>query len=354
VNAPVDALDETLKESIRHLAARLGFPLCGFTTPDPPEEFSRYRNWVEKGLRGGMGYLASERALAVRADPRLLLPSARSIVVLGALHARPRIPETGGRIAAYALGRDYHDVFPERLAAVCRGLNEAAGSSHDHKVFTDTAPILERELGARAGLGWIGRNSMLIHPDAGSGFLLAEIFTSVPIIPDAPFSADRCGTCDRCVRACPTGCILPDRTIDARRCISYLTIEHRGPIPEELREKIGSWVFGCDLCQMVCPWNSRQRTEPDPEFHPISHLPPADLASEIRLADRELEARLAGTPIRRAGKIGYRRNLIQALGNSGRRDTAGLLSRELGDPEPTIRDAAEWAVRRAEALRKQG
>jgi epoxyqueuosine reductase len=342
---------DSQKQQIRLLAEKLGFALCGFTAPDPPQEFDRYNRWVGGGFHGGMRYLASPRALAARADPRLLLPSVRSILVLGIPHARPPVSVAEGRMAAYALGSDYHEILPERLTALCCEIDAVVGIPHEHKVYTDTGPILERELGARAGLGWTGRNSMLIHPSAGSYFFLAEILTSAPFTPDPPFAADRCGTCERCLQACPTGCILPDRTIDARRCIACLTIEQRGMIPEDLRTRLGNWVFGCDLCQIACPWNGKPRMTVDPAFQPRPFLPPADLATELRLPAGELDARFTHSPLRRIGRTGYRRNLILALGNSGRPDTAAILAGDMENPDPVLREAAIWAVRRAEDLR---
>jgi epoxyqueuosine reductase len=343
---------DSITQDVRRLAGGLGFPLCGFTTPDPPEGYTRYERWLEAGMHGGMGYLSSDRARRGRADPRAVLPDARSIVVLGAPHARPPAGAAEGRIAAYALGEDYHDVLPARLRALCRMMDELTGQPHAHRVYTDAGPILERELAVRAGLGWIGRNSMLIHPRLGSFFFLAEILTSISFVPDLPFAADRCGTCDRCIRACPTGCIQPDRTLDARRCLSYLTIEHRGAIPEDLRPMLGNWVFGCDICQLICPWNSKPVPAPDSAFAARPFLPVRDLAAELALGGADLESRFRGSPLRRAGIVGYRRNLILAAGNSGRADTAAILRPLAEDTDPVLRDAADWGLRRTESLRK--
>lgn len=333
----------------------MGFALCGFTTPDSPAEYARYERWVAAGMHGEMHYLASERGMRARKDPRILLPPAQSIVLLAAPYASPPPAEKaalGGRVAAYALGDDYHDVLPDRLRRLCQAIDLLAGEPHEHRVYTDTGPILERELAVRAGLGWIGRNSMLINPSIGSFFFLAEILTSFAFPPDPAFPVDRCGTCDRCLRACPTGCIQPDRTIDARRCIACLTIEHRGVIPEDLRSQIGAWVFGCDACQTVCPWNVRAPEIRAGEFVPRAHFPLADLAAELCLTEGELGTRFVKSALRRVGRSGYRRNLALALGNTGQSGAIPALQAAAADPDPTVRESAVWALRQNKNLRK--
>lgn len=258
---------EPWKEALRKRAGELGFVQCGFTTTEPPARYPDFVNWIAAGRQAGMQYLATERSLSMRAAPARLLPSARSIISLAMPYPPPsnvESPAGEGRVAAYAQGVDYHEIVPERLRMLGRTIDLLAGRRLQHRVYVDTGPILEREIASRAGLGWIGRNSMLIHPAIGSFFFLAFLLTELELPPDPPFAFDRCGTCDRCLKACPTGCILPDRTIDSGRCISYWTIEHRGPIPSDVRARIGRWVFGCDICQMVCPWNRKSR--PEAEF----------------------------------------------------------------------------------------
>ena len=246
---------EGLKEKIKVKAQELGFILAGVTTPDPPPHYSTFEHWLAQGRHGTMEYLATERSRARRANPREIMPTCKSILVLATPYSPPfaeSLPERG-KIAAYAWGKDYHDILPERMKELVRFIEEQVGYPVDNRWYTDTGPILERDLAQRAGIGWIGKNTCLIHPKRGSYFLLSEILLDLALEPDPPFVTDHCGTCTRCIAACPTDCILPDRTIDATRCISYLTIELKNAIPLELRDNIGTWVFGCDICQMVCP-----------------------------------------------------------------------------------------------------
>ena len=205
-----------------------------------------------------MGWMGTGRNRQRRANPKLILPECQSILMLGIAYSpapQPPISRGDGQVASYAWGDDYHDVLPERLQAIVTFIEAQVGHSVPNRWYTDTGPILEREIAQRAGLGWIGKNTCLINPNSGSYFLLAEIFLGIELPPDDPITSDHCGTCTRCIEACPTNCILPNRTIDANRCISYLTIEEKGPIPVDLRPQMGNWVFGCDVCQQVCPWN---------------------------------------------------------------------------------------------------
>jgi epoxyqueuosine reductase len=335
------------KAGLRRRAKELGFIQCGFTTADPPSHYPVFAKWVAAGRHGGMDYLATERSLSMRAQPARLLPSARSIIALAMPYPPPPRAENlplEGRIAAYALGEDYHEVLPDRLRALCRDLDSLAGGRREHRAYVDTGPVLEREIASRAGLGWIGRNSMLIHPGTGSFFFLAVILTELELPPDPPFAFDRCGTCDRCVKACPTGCILPDRTIDSRRCISYWTIEDRGSIPTGLRGRIGRWVFGCDICQIVCPWNRKIHPETASPFRPRLHFPIRDVTNEIGLTEEEWRGRFHNSPLRRVGREGYLRNLILVLGNSRRKEAIPLLQPFRADPSRILRESAEWAL----------
>jgi epoxyqueuosine reductase len=330
----------SLTTAVKHEAARLGFELVGVTTPDPPPHLDTYRRWLDAGRHGSMNYMASERAWARRADPRAILPSCRSIVVVGMRHSLPATA-AGPRIAAYAVGADYHLVILPRLEQLMDFLRPLADSSFEYRLYTDTGPILERELAQRAGLGWIGKNTCLIHPRHGSYFLLGEALLSETLEPDHPITVDHCGSCTRCLEACPTDCILPDRTLDARRCISYQTIENRGPVPIELRPAIGEWLFGCDVCQQVCPWNdrfARPATDPALSRSPLSSSPDPAGYLEGRIS-------LKSSATARARPVGMARNAAIVLGN---RRNPGDLDRLhqaiLTDGEALVRSHAAWAL----------
>jgi epoxyqueuosine reductase len=347
----------TLTQVIKNEARRLGFTQVGITTPDPPPHLPTYENWLALGRNGSMDYLAGERALEHRRDPRLILPECRSILVLAVRYPDPwtdtseQAPETGptGRVAAYAWGQDYHLVLTKRLKLLAVFIEEQAGGPVPNRFYTDTGPLLERELAQRAGLGWIGKNTCLITPRLGSYFLLAEILLGIELEPDEPFTFDRCGTCRRCIEACSTGCIQPDRTLDARRCISYLTIENRDNIQPDLRPLMGQWVFGCDECQMVCPWNRFSATDYDPAFAPRLGLPNPDLKTELALTPQEFNRRFKDSPIRRTRRNSYLRNVAIALGNSGGPAAIPALERALQIDDLLIREHSAWAM---EQIRK--
>jgi epoxyqueuosine reductase len=253
-----------------------------------------------------------------------------------------------GQVASYAWGEDYHDVLAVRLQALGAWIEAQVGQAVPYRWYTDTGPLLERDLAQRAGLGWIGKNTCLIHPRLGSYFFLAEILLGIEVPPDAPFIYDRCGACTRCIQACPTSCILPDRTLDARRCLSYLTIELKGPIPPDLRPSMGNWVFGCDICQQVCPWNVRfSAVHGDQAFKPRPGLTRPDLAQELRLTAEGFKRRYKGNPLQRTKRRGYLRNVSTALGNSSDPEAIPALVEALqGDPEPLVRGHAAWALGR--------
>jgi epoxyqueuosine reductase len=344
---------ERLSRAVKAEAQRLGFQLVGITTPDPPPHIVVYESWLAAGRHGEMRYLETERSRHRRAAPRQILPECRSILVVGIRYpdpsaARQPAAEIPGRVAAYAWGADYHEVLPERLQALVAFIEAQAGHPVPNRWYTDTGPILERDLAQRAGLGWIGKNTCLINPQQGSYFLLAEILLGIELEPDAPFVSDQCGACTRCLEACPTACILPDRTLDAASCISYLTIELKGAIPLELRPQMGSWVFGCDICQQVCPWNQRFSTPPgDPDFEPRPGVPAPDLAAELSLDAEQFNHKFKGSPVKRAKRRGYLRNVAIALGNSGDPQAVPALSQALlGDAEPLVRGHAAWALGR--------
>ena len=247
-----------------------------------------------------------------------------------------------GKIAAYAWGKDYHDVLPERLRKLVAFIDSQVGHPVPNHWYTDTGPLLERELAQRAGLGWIGKNTCLINPEAGSYFLLAEILLGIELEPDQPFTQDRCGKCARCITACPTGCILPDRTLDSRRCISYLTIELKCMLPRELRPLMGTCVFGCDICQQVCPWNRFATTEVDPVF---GQLLTSDLLNDLALSASDFNLKFRHSPLMRTRRRGYLRNVAVALGNlHDPKAVPALIQAIMTDPEPLVRAHAAWAL----------
>ncbi len=336
-----------LKLIIKDKARQLGFFLAGVTTPDPPPHYSTFENWLAQGHHGTMDYLATDRSRIRRANPLEILPECKSILVLATAYPSPSGKGQGeGNIASYARGDDYHDVLPVRMKELVQFIEEQVGNPIKNRWYTDTGPILERDLAQRAGIGWIGRNTCLINPKRGSYFLLSEIFLDLELEPDSPIVTDHCGTCRRCIEACPTDCILPDRTINARRCISYLTIELKDDIPVELRDKMGDWIFGCDICQMVCPWN-RFAGEGDPAFDPdpsTSLRTPQPLTDELLISRQEFSQRFQGTPIKRARRRGYLRNVAVALGNIGDMHALPVLQNALNDEEPMIREHVSWAI----------
>jgi len=356
---------QDLKQIIKDKSRQLGFILAGVTTPEPPPHYSTFENWLAQGHHGTMEYLASERSRTRRADPRQILPECKSILVLATPYPPPSRAERSdaalsgvkrrqrtrheveaaehaeGKIAAYARGADYHDILPDRMKELVQFIEAQVGGPVKNRWYTDTGPILERDLAQRAGLGWIGKNTCLIHPKQGSYFLISEILLDLELEPDPPFATDHCGTCTRCIQACPTDCILPNRTIDAARCISYLTIELKDDIPVELRGKMGDWIFGCDICQMVCPWN-RFAAEGDPAFD--DNHPPHNLTGELTLTSQTFNQRFKRTPIKRAKRRGYLRNVAVALGNTADMHALPVLQNALNDEESMIREHAKWAI----------
>lgn len=340
----------SFSESIKQHARRLGFTLVGITSPEPPAHYSTYEGWLAAGRHGDMLYLGTDRARSRRADPREILAEVASILVLGFPYAPAGPPASvdpaQGRIAAYAWQDDYHETLKPRLQALVAFIEEAHGAPVPNRWYTDTGPILERDLAQRAGLGWIGKNTCLIHPRSGSYFFLAEILLGIPLDFDPPFVSDHCGSCTRCIDACPTACILPDRTLDARRCISYLTIELKGPIPIDLRSGMENWIFGCDVCQQVCPWNIRFALPDGNLAGPPAELATPALEAELGLTAAQFNAKFRRSAVRRARRRGYLRNVCIALGNARRPESAEALGSALSDPEPLIRRHAAWALSR--------
>lgn len=351
------AASPSLAGFVKSEAFRLGFALAGITTPDPPPHLAVYRSWIANQHHAGMGYLATDRALRRRADPRAILPDCRSILVVAANYLPER--RGAGGVARYALGDDYHELLVERLQKLVRRLEARLGEAFPHRIYTDTGPILERELAQRAGLGWIGKNSCLIHPNGGSYFLLAELLLGFELEPDPPFTGDHCGDCTLCIQACPTDCILPDRTLDAGRCISYLTIENKGPIPPQLRPQMGEWLFGCDVCQQVCPWNHRFASPtPDSAFQPRPFLEQAGPRAFLELSAEDYREQLRDSPLKRAKRGGLLRNAAVAAANQGDADSVPALLELLRDQSVELAHShAVWALGQlgaVEALRAAG
>jgi epoxyqueuosine reductase len=336
----------SLKQAIKDKARQLGFILAGVTSCEPPAHFNIFDEWLTENRHATMDYLASERSRSRRADPKLILPECKSILVLALPYSPLSKNNSEFQIASYALGDDYHDVIPPRLQELVQFIEEQVGQPIPNRYYTDTGPILEREIAQRAGLGWIGKNSMLINPQKGSTFLLAEILLGIELEPDEPLQTDHCGTCTRCIDACPTQCILPNRTLDARRCISFLTIENKGDIPEDLRPHMQNWVFGCDICQQVCPWN-RFSQPADSALEPSIPLP--ILTDDLTLKSSEFNQRFKRSPIKRAKRRGYFRNLAVAVGNAGKESNVRLLEHATQDEEALIKDHASWAIKNIHA-----
>lgn len=334
-----------IKERLREKARAIGFDLFGVAPARPAATGAFFTRWLEAGYQGGMDYLS--RRARERSDPRLVLPEARTIVCVGVnYHARDPGGDGGapfGRVARYAWGEDYHRVLGKGLDELAEFLRRAGAAAA--RGYVDTGPVLEREYAARAGIGWFGKNTNLIREGTGSWILLGEIITDLEMEPDVPVP-DRCGTCTRCIDACPSGAILEPYLVDSASCIAYLTIEHRGTIPRELRAPTGLHVFGCDICQEVCPWN-RKAPETDQEaFRPREGVPNPGLVALLEMTEEEWRSWFPRSAIRRAGRQGLRRNAAVALGNSGDRSVVPALIRALGDPDPSLRAHVAWALGR--------
>ena len=333
-----------LAARVKATARRLGFDRVAIGPAAPPEHAAAFEAWLDAGHAGAMAYL--ERSRARRLDPGRVLPGARSVITCALNYHDDHLrgDPDGETVARYARGRDYHDVMTPMLEALLADL-EAARPDTAGRVYVDTGPVLERDLAARAGLGWVGKNTMLLHPELGSWFFIGVVLTTADLAHDAPI-ADRCGTCTRCLEACPTAAFVAPYVLDARRCVSYLTIEQRGPIPADLRAGLGSRAFGCDACQDVCPWNRRAPATSVAAFR--GEAAPS-LLELLALDQDAYRARLRGSPLRRAGRDGLARSAAVALGNGGAGDPARAvpaLVGALGDPRPLVRGHAAWALGR--------
>jgi epoxyqueuosine reductase len=387
----------SLSDRVRAEARRLGFEAVGIAPLRASDHADLLRGWIEAGRHGSMGYLARPDAVEARVDPTRRWPELRSVVVVADHYATSTSTATStatstsdpggtGVIARYARGRDYHRVVKKKLLALLRFVEGELGRELPvARAYVDTGPVLERELARRAGLGWFGRNTMLIDPRRGSYFFLGSLLLPMELDYDEPFEADRCGSCNACVEACPTGALLGRDengapVMDARLCISYLTIENRGPIPRELRSAMGNRIYGCDICQEVCPWNSPKIVQatsepdylarvpvssgsrPDPDSdtrtHPHPHRVPAmdapSLVELMRMSYEEWDVWTRGSAIRRAGYVGFRRNLAVAIGNwlaavdEPPQEAVAVLRDAMEDDEPLVREHAGWALEQLE------
>ena len=342
----IAAPDATLESLIKAQAYGLGFDLAGITTVGLADTAPAFDEWLDRGYAGDMDYLA--RNAERRRDSRLPFPGARSAIVVAMSYGGR---EPSGPIARYARGDDYHDLMLDRLRGLHRWIENQRGVSVPGKAYVDTGPLLERDLARRAGLGWFGKNTNLVNPRIGSFFFLGTLLVDLALVPDAPFEADRCGSCRRCLDACPTNAFVDDRVLDATRCISYLTIELKGAIPVELREGIGDRLYGCDVCQDVCPWNEKFATAlNEPAFRPRESVRANDARTVAReilaMSDEEFRTAFKGSPMKRAKLRGLKRNAAVVLGTVGTADDVAALRQSLDDPEPLVREHVAWAVHR--------
>jgi epoxyqueuosine reductase len=330
---------------------QLGFELVGIAPAGRPTHADYYLNWLESGYHGEMAYLARPDAVARRLNPSEALPGARSIIVV-AMNYHVQNPESlddpsRGLVARYARGSDYHRVFEEKLEQLATELRVSLGSDVGIRAYVDYGPVLERDHAQRAGLGWIGKNTLLIHPNLGSYLFLGELLTDAELEPDDPFRLEHCGTCERCIDACPTGAIKAGRKLDARLCISYLTIELRGPIPIELRALIDNRIFGCDICQEVCPWNREIAGTSEPRFQPRADVSGVELIALMGLSEEQFRQRFSDTPLTRPKRTGLLRNVAVALGNWGDRAAVPVLTRARGSTGTPHARASRLGQRRA-------
>jgi epoxyqueuosine reductase len=346
---------------IKDEAQRLGFELVGISAVGPPARDDSFAEWLRQGFAGEMDYMP--RSAEQRRRPDKLAPWAMSVISVGmnyhTPHDRPlQTNDNRGWISRYAWGDDYHELMKRRLDSLYEKITKFHGQPVQGKAFVDSGPVLERDFAGVAGLGWIGKNTNLISPKKGSWFFLGELFLSIPLVYDKPIR-DRCGKCDLCLKACPTQAFVGPYILDARRCISYLTIELKGWMPSHLRPLIGNHIFGCDICQEICPYNVKARPSAEPAFEPRQGLHAPELVALLALSEEEFRLRFRGSPIRRAKRRGLLRNVAVALGNSGSQAAVPALALALGDGEPLVRGHAAWALgriggdRAASALRQR-
>ncbi|EAQ03957.1 iron-sulfur cluster-binding protein [Pseudooceanicola batsensis HTCC2597] len=339
-----------LKNRLIAQAAELGFDACRICRPgDIPEVPERLAAFLGAGFHGQMSWLAERSHW--RADPETLWPEARSVIMLAENYGPDHDPldildrPDRGAVSVYARNRDYHDVVKKRLKRLARWLIAEAGTEPEVKVFVDTAPVAEKPLGHAAGLGWQGKHTNLVSRDLGSWFFIGSVFTTLDLPPDEA-ETDHCGSCRRCLDICPTDAFPAPYQLDARRCISYLTIEHDGPVDPDLRPALGNRIYGCDDCLAVCPWNKFAQTAQEARYHAREDLAAPHLAELAALDDAAFRRKFSGSPIKRIGRNRFVRNVLYAIGNSADPMFADIAGRLRTDPDPTVAEAAEWALRR--------
>jgi epoxyqueuosine reductase len=330
-----------LTQAVKARALEAGFDRVAVGPAGPAEHAGQFDDWLDAGYAGGMDYLARTRA--ERQDPARLLPGCRSVIALALAYGPREDDPSWSVVSRYARGSDYHDLMRPRLAAVVDVLREAGGPDVASRAAVDTSAVLERDLAARAGLGWIGKNTNLIAAGTGSYFFIGTVLTTAVLIPDGPAAA-HCGTCTACLDACPTQAFVGPWVLDARRCLAYLTIEHRGDVADEWKPLMGDWLFGCDVCQEVCPWNRKAPPAREPALAPSQPLP--SLPTLLTLDETAFRARFRGSAMSRAKRAGLARNAALMLGHRGDHAAAPALRRALDDPDEGVRRAAAWALAR--------
>ncbi|MGE5304760.1 MAG: tRNA epoxyqueuosine(34) reductase QueG [Alphaproteobacteria bacterium] len=338
--------DDSLSLRIKAEAQRLGFALVGISPAKAPSHEKSFADWLRRGFAGEMSYL--QRTEELRRNPQTLMPWAVSVVSVGMNYFTPFIrpgvsQEPKGWISRYAWGDDYHGVIKNKLESLLESVRERHGGQVEGRAFVDSGPVLERGFAGVAGIGWIGKNTHLISPQRGSWFFLGELFLSLPLAYDRPIQ-ERCGRCELCLKACPTGAFAGPYVLDARRCISYLTIEIKGSIPHHLRPLIGNHIFGCDICQEICPYNVKALPTKETAFAPREGLYAPDLIPLLSLTVEEFRRRFHNSPIRRAKRRGLLRNVAVALGNLKSREAVPALVGALDDEEALVRGHAAWAL----------
>jgi epoxyqueuosine reductase len=336
----MDQLESRLKQHARNL----GFDMIGIAPATPADGFERLRSWLERGFAGEMAYMS--RRPEARRHPDSVLPDVKSVIMVAMNYKPPdesATPSAIGKVARYARGPDYHEVLRERLNTLFAWLQTEAPNCRGRGVV-DTAPLLERDFARRAGLGWFGKNTMLLNKKLGSYFLLGALLVDQELTADAVHETAHCGTCTACLDACPTQAFPAPGELDSRRCISYLTIELRTEIPTEFRTALNNWVFGCDICQEVCPWNRKAPTARDPIWSARPDLIALDPVALLELTAEEFRTRFRGTALMRTKRSGLLRNAALILGNRGDPSALPSLHRALDDPESLVREAAQWAI----------